>query len=139
MKFCYKVDFKGQGRKLQNTRSFTGIERNIFFQEISKALEENFKIPGVFQEYREIFFFQEISKALEENFKIPGVFQEFQEFFRNSRNSEHHVLDILLEFLLKFFLPAFFSHSFFLVLVFPPPLLPLTFFLLQLLLIHFHL
>ena len=34
------------------------------------------QIPGVQGNY---LFFQEFSRALEENFKIPGVFQEFQE------------------------------------------------------------
>ena len=91
---------QGLGRKFQNTRSFPGIQGNyLFFQDFSGAIEENFKIPEVFQEYSETIcysksfpgpwkkfqnfrsfpriqgnylFFQKFSRVLEENFKFPG-------------------------------------------------------------------
>ena len=54
--------------------------------------DEDHKVPedflGVHGNY---LFLQEFSRALEENFKNPGVFQEIQEFSKKSRSSEHHI------------------------------------------------
>ena len=84
----------GQICSPQNCRRIPGIQGNYFiFQELSRALEENYEIPGVIQgpgrtlrnsrsypgPWKKITKLQELSRAMEENNKIPGILQEIQE------------------------------------------------------------
>ena len=105
-----KLIKKNSKRKLQNSRSFPGVQENyLLFQGPGRKSHNSKSFPGP---WKKISQFQEISRALEENLTIPGFFQgpgrkshnsrsfpgpwkkisQFQEFSRNSRSSEHHVI-----------------------------------------------